>query len=144
MAGKAILPALGVMDPADLPEAERVLLADDEPVLALRVRHVVTESQRVRDAEMAIAKSDWAEVGRLMTESGRSSATDYDISHPAVERIVVDLPGAVRRPGRPDDGRRARRISARVSCRGGDPGRSRDGLIATTSQNCREQPADQG
>ena len=88
------LPALGVMDPADLPEAERVLLADDEPVLALRVRHVVTESQRVRDAEMAIAKSDWAEVGRLMTESGRSSATDYDISHPAVERIVVDLPAS--------------------------------------------------
>jgi len=82
------LPALGVMDPSDLTRAEQVLAANDEPVLARRVRHVVTESQRVREAEQAIGKSDWAEVGRLMTESGRSSATDYDISHPAVERIV--------------------------------------------------------
>jgi galactokinase len=52
----------------------------------------------VRDAERAIAGSDWAEVGRLMTASGHSSATDYDMSHPQVERIVslcLDVPGVL-------------------------------------------------
>ena len=92
------LPALGVIDGSDLDRAEQILTANDEPILARRVRHVVTEGQRVRDAERAISVSDWATVGQLMTESGRSSATDYDVSHPQVERIVsicLEQPGVL-------------------------------------------------
>jgi galactokinase len=92
------LPALGAIGFSDLSRAEGILTTDDEPVLARRVRHVVTEGQRVRGAEQAILASDWATVGRLMTESGRSSATDYDVSHPQVERIVsicLEQPGVL-------------------------------------------------
>jgi galactokinase len=71
-----------------LGEAERSLRGAGEPVLAQRVRHVVTESNRVRRAEEAVLGADWRKVGELMTESGRSSAGDYDISHPNVERLV--------------------------------------------------------
>ena len=73
----------------------RSLSTRDEPVLALRVRHVVTESQRVRDAEHGDRVNPTGPtVGRLMTESGRSSATDYDISHPARRAHRVDLPAS--------------------------------------------------
>lgn len=33
---------------------------------------------------------DWQQCGTLMTESGRSSATLYEISHPAVEDLVAE------------------------------------------------------
>ena len=82
------LPSLGEIGPRDLDSVLGVLAGAGEPILARRVRHVITEGQRVRDAEQAIMASDWATVGRLMTESGRSSATDYDVSHPQVERVV--------------------------------------------------------
>ena len=39
----------------------------------------------------AIRVADWPEFGRLMTASGRSSATDYDISHPRVEELVGEI-----------------------------------------------------
>ena len=39
----------------------------------------------------ALRAADWPEFGRLMTESGRSSATDYDISHPRVEELVREI-----------------------------------------------------
>jgi galactokinase len=81
--------ALGAIPTESLDEALDVLESRGEGTLSRRVRHVVTESQRVRDTEHAITLSDWAEVGRLMTASGRSSATDYDISHPRVERVVA-------------------------------------------------------
>jgi galactokinase len=54
-----------------------------------RARHVYTECRRVRDGIAAIARRDWPAFGRLMTASGRSSAQDYEISHPRVEEIVA-------------------------------------------------------
>ena len=56
--------------------------------LLKRVRHVVTETGRVYDAVDALDAKDWVRFGTLMTESGRSSATDYEISHPNVEHLV--------------------------------------------------------
>ncbi len=53
-----------------------------------RVRHVVTETERVRQGVEALRAADWSRFGRLMIESGRSSATDYAISHPRVEDLV--------------------------------------------------------
>jgi galactokinase len=54
-----------------------------------RVRHLVTESARVRDGYDG--RQDWVAFGWLMSDSGRSSATDYDVSHPQVEELVAVL-----------------------------------------------------
>jgi galactokinase len=61
------------------------------PVLHRRVRHVVGEQDRVMQGVEAVAINDWATFGALMTESGHSSATDYEISHPVVEELVAAL-----------------------------------------------------
>lgn len=61
------------------------------PVLRARVRHVVTEVDRVGQGIDALNQQDWHRFGSLMTASGRSSSTDYDISHPAVEELVGEL-----------------------------------------------------
>lgn len=68
-------------------ECERVRLS---PVLNRRVRHVVTETARVREGINAVQRGDWARFGQLMTESGQSSAIDYEISHPKVEELVSE------------------------------------------------------
>jgi galactokinase len=59
--------------------------------LQRRVRHVVTEIQRVREGVIAIQRGNWDQFGRLMTASGRSSAELYEISHPVVEHLVATL-----------------------------------------------------
>ncbi len=66
------------------------------PALARRVRHVVGETERVARGRTAVAEADWETFGRLMTESGHSSATLYEISHPEVEDLVAT---ALRQPG---------------------------------------------
>ena len=58
-------------------------------LLLARVRHVVTETERVRAGAKAVRAGDWEAFGALMTASGRSSATDYAISHPRVETLVA-------------------------------------------------------
>ena len=64
-------------------------LLDD--TLAGRARHVVSEGKRVDAGYDALVAGDWATFGRLMSESGRSSATDYDVSHPQVEELVAEV-----------------------------------------------------
>lgn len=59
--------------------------------LIQRVRHIVTETIRVDAAEVAVRENDWVRFGRLMDESGASSAGDYDISHPVVEELVAHI-----------------------------------------------------
>jgi len=69
-----------------------ILLASQRaltPALARRVRHVVEETERVVRGLDAVNKADWETFGQLMTESGRSSATLYEISHPEVEELVA-------------------------------------------------------
>jgi galactokinase len=61
--------------------------------LLRRVRHVVSETRRVRDAEIALRASNWRAFGQLMNASGDSSAGDYEISHPRVEELVHELRG---------------------------------------------------
>lgn len=60
-------------------------------VLMRRVRHVVTEVRRVRAGIDSVHRGDWEMFGKLMIESGRSSAGDYEISHPLVEKLVAEL-----------------------------------------------------
>ena len=71
------------------------LSSGDHPALASplaeRVRHVVSETKRVRAGLAALRAGDWSAFGHLMIESGRSSATDYAISHPRVEELVAEV-----------------------------------------------------
>ncbi len=88
-AAEAIVGPLGSATGADL-----VGLRD--PVLRRRARHVVTECARVRATAEAFAVSDLVEAGRLMGESHRSLANDFEVSTPDLDELVADLEA---RPG---------------------------------------------
>jgi galactokinase len=60
-----------------------------EPLLK-RVRHVVEETARVAEGRAAMVAGDWTRFGRLMSASGGSSASLYEISHPRVEQLVAE------------------------------------------------------
>ena len=73
-------------DVDDLPAA----LAALPPLEARRVRHVVTENQRVLDTVDALARGDFAAVGAQMTASHASMRDDYEITEPTVD-LAVDV-----------------------------------------------------
>lgn len=80
--------ALGVaslrdVSPVDLWRIERLA----EP-LARRARHVVTENVRVADTVAALRAGDLAAVGALFVASHASLRDDYEVSLPAVDRLV--------------------------------------------------------
>jgi galactokinase len=56
--------------------------------LGRRVRHVLSENERVDAAVAALGAGDLAELGRLLDASHRSLRDDYEVSVPAVERAV--------------------------------------------------------
>jgi galactokinase len=60
------------------------------PVTYRRVRHVVTENDRVRKAATTLETGDIAEFGRLMADSHRSLRDDYEVSTPELD-LMVDL-----------------------------------------------------
>src|SRR5688500_3388486 len=70
------LAALADIPLADLAEAES-LLADP---FRRRMRHVVTETARTREAATALAAGDLVRVGQLLVEGQASLRTDYDSS----------------------------------------------------------------
>jgi galactokinase len=53
-----------------------------------RVRHVLSENERVDAAVAALAAGDLAELGALLDASHRSLRDDYEVSVPEVERAV--------------------------------------------------------
>lgn len=87
----ADLPSLGEIDRGQWAHIQANAGTWLSPTLFQRVRHIVTEVQRVREGIAAVETSDWPTFGRLMTASGRSSATDYAISDSRVEALVADL-----------------------------------------------------
>jgi galactokinase len=56
--------------------------------LARRVRHVLSENERVDATVAALESGDFAQVGRLLDASHRSLRDDYEVSVPQVERAV--------------------------------------------------------
>jgi N-acetylgalactosamine kinase len=56
--------------------------------LRRRYRHVISEAERVEAAALAFERGDIAEVGRLMYESHRSCAEDFEISCPELDQLV--------------------------------------------------------
>jgi galactokinase len=58
------------------------------PVIYKRVRHVVTENDRVKKAASALTKGNMAEFGLLMDDSHRSLRDDYEVSTPELDLMV--------------------------------------------------------
>jgi galactokinase len=86
---------LGVAIPhlAAITQEQLVALDHDRALpesLLKRVRHVVEETARVAEGRAAMGAGDWTRFGQLMSASGRSSATLYEISHPRVEELVAE------------------------------------------------------
>jgi galactokinase len=79
---------------ASLRDASLPMLARLPAPLAARVRHVVTENRRVRDAVAALGRGDLTEVGRLLDASHASLRDLYEVSTPAVEAAVASLHAA--------------------------------------------------
>ena len=74
-------------DVQDAPDWRRINALPDP--LPRRVRHVVTENERVRQAVV----SDAAGFGALMNASHASLRDDYEVSVPALDRLVSLLQG---------------------------------------------------
>ena len=60
----------------------------DSDVLRRRARHVISENSRVRAFADALARHEFSEAGRLMTESHYSLAEDYGTSTPEMDAAV--------------------------------------------------------
>jgi galactokinase len=84
------LPHLAALSREGLERLSSGLQRLPSPLLE-RARHVVSETVRVDEGEAALRAADWRAFGALMTASGRSSATDYAISHPQVEELVGEV-----------------------------------------------------
>jgi len=78
------LGALGRLGPDEM-------LGLPDPLLRRRVRHVVTECDRVRWCAAALRAGDLVEAGRLMTASHHSLARDFEVSTPGLDALVDRL-----------------------------------------------------
>jgi galactokinase len=85
---------LGVASLRDLDEQPLDTVLERLPTpLDRRVRHVVTENARVRQAVAALNAGDAQRLGALLSASHRSLRDDYAVSTPELDRLV-ELAGA--------------------------------------------------
>ena len=89
------VPALRDVDLARL-ERDR---GDLDAVVYRRARHIVTENARTVDAASALAAGDLVQLGELMAASHASMRDDFEITHPAIDRLVDIAQAAVGREG---------------------------------------------
>jgi galactokinase len=83
------LPALAGRRPAEVDPGELdELLHDLAEGPARRLRHVVTENQRVRDTVDALSLGDLEAVGALFAASHASLRDDYEVSIPELDGLV--------------------------------------------------------
>ena len=66
-----------------------------DPLTWRRARHVVTENERTLAAAHALRAGDLRTMGRLMAESHVSMRDDFEITVPAVDRLVEILQAAI-------------------------------------------------
>jgi galactokinase len=78
------LTTLAALDPSQLADA----LAFLPPPLDRRTRHVVSETQRTREAERALRRHDLPELGRLLTDGHASLRDDFECSVPEADALV--------------------------------------------------------
>lgn len=84
---------LGVAELSELSRADLYKLAVLPEPLQRRVRHVITENDRVLDAVNAIYAGDVACLGELFYASHRSMRDDFEISIPEID-LLVELAAA--------------------------------------------------
>jgi galactokinase len=60
-----------------------------------RARHIVTENQRSLDAASALAANDLVRLGALMASSQASMRDDFEITVPAIDRLVEILQSSI-------------------------------------------------
>ena len=66
-----------------------------DPVVFRRARHVLTENQRVLDARDALVANDLPRLGQLMAASHASMRDDFEITVPAIDRLVEILQSSI-------------------------------------------------
>lgn len=66
-----------------------------DPLVWRRARHIVSENARTEAAALALAAGDLAAMGRLMAESHASMRDDFQITVPAIDRLVEILQQAI-------------------------------------------------
>jgi len=81
------IPQLGSLRDLDLARLEDKKRLLDER-LYRRCRHIVTENQRVEDANSALQRGDVAQLGKLITASHVSLRDDYEISCTELDALV--------------------------------------------------------
>ena len=82
-------------------DGERLLRdrSDLDDVVFRRARHIVTENARTTAAAEALAAGDLVRLGELMAASHVSMRDDFEITHPAVDRLVEIAQAAVGQDG---------------------------------------------
>jgi galactokinase len=85
---EAAAKALGIAALRDVDDLPAALAKLDDEVTRKRVRHVVTENQRVLDTVDVLREGDVRAVGPLMTASHASMRDDYEITVPEVDTAV--------------------------------------------------------
>lgn len=91
---EAAAKAMGV---AALRDADMDMLntAGLDPVTHNRARHVIGENRRTVEAASALEKGDLHRLGILMAESHQSMRDDFEITVPAIDRLVDVLQSAI-------------------------------------------------
>ena len=91
----AALPVLDGRRPADVDPTELPGLLDSLDVVpARRLRHVVTENDRVRATGRALRRGDLVAVGELFAASHASLRDDFEVSTPELDQLVELARGA--------------------------------------------------
>lgn len=73
--------------------------SDLDPVVAKRVRHILTENIRTLEAADALAKGDLVRMGQLMAESHASMRDDFEITVPQIDTLVDIVKAAIGEQG---------------------------------------------
>ncbi len=79
---------LGVSQLRDLGVEDLLRLQELPETLRKRVRHVVTENARVLAAVASLEQGDLTRLGELLDASHESLRDDYEVSLPAIDRLV--------------------------------------------------------
>ncbi|RIP46754.1 galactokinase [Salmonella enterica] len=69
-------------------EAFNAVASELDPVVAKRVRHVLSENARTVEAASALEKGDLQRMGQLMAESHDSMRDDFEITVPQIDTLV--------------------------------------------------------